>query len=163
MKIEIRPATSGDSDQWIRSRYELWPDCPPERPCLEVAKILASPGVVALAIIDQDVAGFVEASVRSDHVEGTAASPVPYLEGWYVRAAYRGHGIGRALLSFIKQWVMSKGFAELASDAELQNDPSIRLHAMLGFKEVGRSVNFVKLLSMKIAESGNTDNHGDAQ
>ena len=87
--------------------------------------------------------------MRSDHVEGTASSPVPYLEGWYVRAAYRGHGVGRALLSFIEQWAVSRGYAELASDAELQNDHGIRLHAMLGFREAGRSVHFVKILKNK--------------
>jgi len=129
-------------------RCELWPDCVPERHGLEMAEILAGPGVVALALVDQAVAGFAEVSVRSDHVEGTAASPVPYLEGWYVRAAWRGRGVGRALLSYVEQWAVSKGYSELASDAEIQNDRSIRLHAMFGFNEVGRSVHFVKNLRM---------------
>lgn len=31
-------------------------------------------------------------SIRADHVEGASITPVPYLEGWYVAAAYRGRG-----------------------------------------------------------------------
>jgi aminoglycoside 6'-N-acetyltransferase I len=56
------------------------------------------------------------------------------------------------LISFVEQWATSEGFSELASDAELQNSHSIALHATLGFREVGRSVHFVKTLKAEIAE-----------
>jgi aminoglycoside 6'-N-acetyltransferase I len=111
-----------------------------------VAQILSSPGIVALAFVDEEPGGFAEVSVRTDHVEGTVCSPVPYLEGRYVRSVHRGLGVGCALISFVEQWATSEGFSELASDAELQNSHSIALHATLGFQEVGRSVHFVKTL-----------------
>lgn len=147
MKTTIRAADTSDHEAWTQLRFELWPDCPRERHHLEITQILSSPGLVALAFTDEEAVGFAEVSVRSDHVEGTACSPVPYLEGWYVRSAHRGHGIGRALLSFVEKWAASQGFSELASDAELHNSHSISLHSTLGFREVGRSVHFVKTLN----------------
>jgi aminoglycoside 6'-N-acetyltransferase I len=125
-------------------RFELWPDCPPERHRLEVAQILTSRGIVALAFMNEEPAGFAEVSVRGDHVEGTQSSPVPYLEAWYVRSAHRRRGVGRALIAFVERWAGLEGFSKLASDAELNNSHSIALHSRLGFREVGRSVHFVK-------------------
>ena len=146
MNIEIRAAAPDDRDAWTRLRFELWPDCPPERHKLEVTQLLAGAGIVALAFVDDELAGFAEVSVRSDHVDGTVHSPVAYLEGWFVRPAKRGCGVGRALIAFAEQWAISKGFSELASDAELENSQSIAVHAVLGFREVGRNVHFVKNL-----------------
>ncbi|KAB2919881.1 MAG: GNAT family N-acetyltransferase [Dechloromonas sp.] len=149
MKIEVRTATHEDREHWVRLRSELWPHCPAARHRLEVDSLLAGFGVVALALVDGEPAGFAEISVRSDYVEGTASSPVPYLEGWFVRSALRRRGVGRALLSFCEHWAIAKGYIELASDAEIQNSESIRLHELLGFKEAGRSVHFVKKLEEK--------------
>jgi aminoglycoside 6'-N-acetyltransferase I len=56
------------------------------------------------------------------------------------------------LISFVEQWAISSGFSELASDVALQNSHSIALHATLGFREVGRSVHFVKTLEAEIAK-----------
>ncbi len=154
MNIKIRAAAPDDRDEWTRLRFELWPDCPPERHGLEVTQILSGTGIVALAFVEDELAGFAELSVRSDHVEGTAFSPVAYLEGWFVRPPHRGRGVGRALIRFAEQWAISKGFSELASDAELQNSRSIALHTGLGFREVGRSVHFVKSLKVENAEPG---------
>lgn len=142
--FKINQATATDREEWIAMRHELWPDCPLDRHRLEVDQLLAGTGVIALAWVDGAAAGFAEVSIRNDHVEGTSSAPVPYLEGWYVREAHRGAGIGRALIDFVEQWGRSRGFAELASDAELDNTLSIKLHARLGFREVGRTVHFVK-------------------
>lgn len=146
-RIEISPATAADREEWIAMRYELWPDCPRERHQLEIDQLLVGTGVVALAWVGGAAAGFAEVSIRADHVEGTSIAPVPYLEGWYVREAHRGSGVGRALIHFVEQWARSRGFSELASDAELENTLSITLHAQLGFREIGRSVHFVKRIT----------------
>jgi aminoglycoside 6'-N-acetyltransferase I len=153
MNIAIRTAAPDDRDEWMRLRFELWPHCPPERHELEVTQALSGAGIVALGFVDDELAGFAEVSVRSDHVEGTACSPVAYLEGWFVRPAHRGRGVGRALITFAELWAISRSFSELASDAELQNSRSIALHATLGFREVGRSVHFVKGLKVNAVET----------
>jgi aminoglycoside 6'-N-acetyltransferase I len=147
MNATLRIAKAGDRTGWEQLRSRLWPECPLERHRLEIEQLLAGSGVVALANVGKELVGFAEVSVRVDHVEGTTSSPVAYLEGWYVAEKFRGQGIGRALLAFAEKWAVGRGFQELASDAELVNAYSIRLHKTAGFREVGRSVHFVKSLS----------------
>ena len=110
-------------------------------------QLLESAGVVFFADEGQgNLIGFAECSVRQDHVEGVSISPVPYLEGWFVAEAFRKQGIGRALMDAVEAWAVERGFTELASDAEVENGPSIQLHQQLGFVEVGRNVAFLKVL-----------------
>lgn len=143
-----RTAQESDRADWIQLRYELWPHCPIERHDLEIQQLLKSDGIVAVAELDGTLAGFAEVSIRHDHVEGTRTSPVPYLEGWFVNDTYRNLGIGRGLLDFVERWAIARGFDELASDAELENEHGINLHTKLGFTEVGRTVHFVKPLHL---------------
>ena len=89
--------------------------------------------------------GFIELSVRN-RVDGTMSPRVGYVEGWYVDADVRGKGIGRALIARAEAWAKEMGFTELASDAELENEDSIRAHGALGFRETFRLVHFVKSL-----------------
>ena len=149
MNATLRIAKPEDRKGWEQLRSQLWPECPLERHRLEIEQLLAGSGVVALASAGKELVGFVEVSMRVDHVEGTTSAPVAYLEGWYVAEKFRGQGIGRALLAFAEKWAADQGFQELASDAELANTHSIRLHKIAGFQEVGRSVHFVKSLSRK--------------
>ncbi|MFO1499572.1 MAG: GNAT family N-acetyltransferase [Verrucomicrobiota bacterium] len=146
MSIRIRAAAQNDANAWTQMRAELWPDCPAARHELEVKQLLQSPGLVIVAEADGELVGFAEISVRVDHVEGTAAAPVPYLEGWYVKTAWRGRSIGRELIRFAENWAYGNGYRELASDAELEHADSIGAHVALGFREVGRNVHFVKAL-----------------
>ena len=146
IQFQISPARPEDFAAWAELRYSLWPDCPPERHALEIQQLLASEGLVALARAGNEIVGFAEVSIRRDHVDGTTITPVPYLEGWFVAETRRGQGIGRALLTFVENWSLTQGYSELASDAELQNTQSITLHTQLGFREVARTVHFVKPL-----------------
>ena len=147
MNATLRIAKPEDRTGWEQLRFQLWPECPLERHRLEIEQLLAGSGVVALASVGKELVGFAEVSTRVDHVEGTTSAPVAYLEGWYVAEKFRGQGIGRALLAFAEKWAADHGIQELASDAELTNADSIRLHKTAGFREVGRSVHFVKSLS----------------
>ena len=89
--------------------------------------------------------GFLELSLRS-YAEGTGDSPVPYVEGWFVRADARGKGAGKALMEKAMDWSSSRGFADFASDTDLSNEGSIRAHRTVGFKEVGRQVALLRPL-----------------
>jgi aminoglycoside 6'-N-acetyltransferase I len=149
LQVTYRTALETDRLEWIKLRHELWPDCPIDRHDLEIEQLLKSEGIVAVVEIDGSLAGFAEVSLRNDHVEGTRASPVPYLEGWFVAPAHRRRGIGRGLLDFVEQWAIARGFNELASDAEIENRQGVTLHTKLGFAEVGRTVHFVKPLRAK--------------
>lgn len=146
MLADYRIAKFSDQPDWINLRCELWPNCSVERHQLEVEQLLKADGVVVVADVGGSLVGFAEVSIRQDHVEGTHAVPVPYLEGWFVQKKHRSMGIGRGLLAFVERWAVDRGFDEIASDAEIDNLRSIDLHSKLGFTEVGRTVHFVKRL-----------------
>jgi aminoglycoside 6'-N-acetyltransferase I len=129
-------------------RQALWPDCPEERHKLEMEELSHTDGVVLVAEDEgPGVCGFAEVSIRHDHVDGTSAVPVPYLEGWFVEGEFRGRGVGRQLMSAVEQWAREHGFSELASDAELENPEGIRAHIACGFKEACRAVHFIKRIA----------------
>lgn len=143
--FRIRAATNEDDEAWTRLRSALWPDCSRERLDLERELYRRSPGVVALAVDEADHAfGFAEVSIRREHVTGSRGDVVPYLEGWYVHDAWRGKKVGRSLIDFVSNWARSAGYAELASDAETENVLSQLVHQRLGFREVDRTVSFIK-------------------
>ncbi|MCP4756688.1 MAG: GNAT family N-acetyltransferase, partial [Proteobacteria bacterium] len=58
----------------------------------------------------------------------------------------QGIGIGKALIKAAEDFALKMGFNELASDAELTNEHSIAIHKKIGFKEVSRTVHFVKTI-----------------
>jgi aminoglycoside 6'-N-acetyltransferase I len=60
--------------------------------------------------------------------------------------SHRRKGIGRALIQSAESWASGAGFSELASDAECDNHDAVHVHKALGFREVGRSVQFVRRL-----------------
>jgi aminoglycoside 6'-N-acetyltransferase I len=131
-------------------RRLLWPHCPDAKHELEIAQLEKSGGVVFVAEdASSNLIGFAEVSLRQDHVDGASICPVPYLEGWFVAAAFRKQGIGRGLVEAVEQWSIARGYIELASDAELENTESIRLHQLLGFSEVDRNVSFLKKLGRR--------------
>lgn len=143
----IRAATKMDFAEWRRMRAALWPDCPDEMHDLEMAEQIHS-NEFAVFIYQRgsgSLGGFVELSVRK-RVDGTVSPQVGYVEGWYVDPDLRGKGIGRRLIAEAEEWAKQMGFTELASDAELENERSIRAHGALGFRETFRLVHFVKLL-----------------
>jgi len=145
--INIRKVESSDRDSWIGMRKALWPECPDSRHELEIDQILSSNGIVLIAeSSSHDLVGFVEISLRRDHVEGTNTTPIPYLEAWYVDPTFRGQGIGKALIRQAESFALQTGFKQLASDAEVDNYTSIEIYRHLGFREVGRTVHFVRSL-----------------
>ena len=85
-------------------------------------------------------AGFAQCQLRYDYVEGTASSPVGYLEGIFVREDFRNRGIAKALLRACEAWAKEKNCSEFASDCELNNVSSLRFHLAMGFEEVNRVI-----------------------
>jgi len=95
---------------------------------------------------DGNPIGLAEAAIRSDHVNGTSASPVAFLEGLYVLPEQRRQGVARSLVLRVEHWASTSGCHELASDALLDNTRSHAMHTRLGFEETERVVFFVKAL-----------------
>jgi aminoglycoside 6'-N-acetyltransferase I len=139
--------TPGYEAEWLRMRQILWPDCSPEMHRVEMAERKGTGSVIFVYRRDHSkLGGFIEVSLR-DRVDGSLSARVGYVEGWYVDEDLRGHGVGRQLIAAAETWAKSKGLTELASDAELPNEDSIRAHYALGFKETFRLVHFIKTIS----------------
>jgi len=104
------------------------------------------PLVILVAESEGQVIGFVEVGLRS-HADGCDTRfPVGFIEGWYVEPPYQRRGVGRALISAAEEWARSQGARELASDTWVDEAPSERAHAAVGFEVVDRCVHFRKAL-----------------
>lgn len=90
---------------------------------------------------------WISLSLRHDYVEGCQYSPVAYLEGIFISPNYRSQGIAEELLHFAQGWAKSRGISQLGSDAELDNLLSQNFHIKHGFREVSRTVHYVRDLN----------------
>ncbi|HXU32271.1 MAG TPA: aminoglycoside 6'-N-acetyltransferase [Thermoanaerobaculia bacterium] len=126
-------------------RLALWPEGGEAEHLAEMEAFLEEPERYAqfIAVAESGAAlGFVEASLRTDYVNGTESSPVAFLEGLYVEPTARRQGTARALVQAVVAWAKSRGCSELASDTQLENVESQAMHARLGFVETERVVYF---------------------
>ncbi|MEM9582430.1 MAG: aminoglycoside 6'-N-acetyltransferase [Pseudomonadota bacterium] len=148
--MNVRVATSGDLQVWVRLRGALWNDTSDKRHAVEAEDILAASPDSAIAFLaftaTGEPCGFAEATMRSDHVNGCDSSPVAFLEGIYVQPEHRAALIGQALLDAVEAWARAQGSAELGSDADIDNLASHGFHIATGFEETQRTVFFRKRL-----------------
>lgn len=146
--IKILPLTAADAD-WLQLRRALWPETSVRDHKDEMHDFIADRGRYAQFIartVAGDALGFVEASIRTDYVNGTESSPVAFLEGLYVKPRARRQGVARKLVSAVERWARDVGCRELASDALLRNRASHAMHLKFGFAETERVVYFNKRL-----------------
>jgi aminoglycoside 6'-N-acetyltransferase I len=132
---------------WRQMRQALWPEMTKEENLSETEAMLAAESrfFIRVALDAQSrAAGFAEAAVRTDSVNGCTTSPVVFLEGIYVEPVLRRQGIARSLVSAVEEWGRKVGCRELASDALLENTSSHSMHRRLGFEETERVVYFRK-------------------
>jgi aminoglycoside 6'-N-acetyltransferase I len=135
---------------WLSLRKALWPQSTREEHLSEMSSFLSSPERYAQFVAYSslgDAVGLVEASVRSDYVNGAESSPVAFLEGIYVVPQARRKGIAAGLVAAVTGWALEVGCRELASDALLENPVSHAVHRALGFQETERVVFFRRVLS----------------
>ena len=145
----VRPVEISDRLDWLRMRYSLWPRANPPHE-MEVDLFfrgeVPEPEVVFVAEIDGQLRGFAEFSTRA-YAEGCETGRVGYVEGWYVDPECRGKGVGRALVEAGEGWARDRGYKEFASDAELENHLSAKVHKRIGFEEAGQIRCFRKALT----------------
>ena len=149
--METRPIEQSDATEWLRMRLALFTDAMPEEEADEIGRFLSgavSPTLHAAFVcprLDGGLCGFVEVSIRP-YADGCDTDNVGYLEAWYVDADARGRGVGRALVMAAEGWAYAQGCREMASDTDLTNFDSQASHARLGFEEVGRIVQYCKVI-----------------
>ena len=132
---------------WVAMRHCLWPQTSEAGHQVEARAWIEQGNFIRLAIHpDGRVAGFAEAAMRADYVNGCETSPVAFLEGIYVEPWGRRQGAARALVKAAEHWALERGCREFASDALLENEMSHLMHRALGFAETERVVFFRRWL-----------------
>lgn len=123
---------------------EFWPESSFDEEYKYALMILNSNKKTAfLYKISEQYVGFIYLTLRSDFVEGATQNPVGYVEAIYLKPDFRRKGIGKVLLEKGESWARLKGCTQLASDAEITNENSIRFHKKSGFTEANRVVCFI--------------------
>lgn len=137
--IAIRKLGPEDRHAWLSLRKLLWPDSEDDEALTWATR---SDAATLLAESAEDgVIGFAEVGVRL-YADGCDTSPVAFLEGWYVEAAYRGNDVGRRLVQAAAEWAKQSGLQELASDSLLKDSAAYAAHIHVGFEEIERSIKY---------------------
>jgi len=147
-QLSVRPVIEADLSEWFRLRRKLWDATSDDDHQAEMLDILdhAETQLVLVAEADEGkLAGFLEASIRP-FVEDCESDNVGYLEGWFIDPDYRRLGLVSALVAAAEEWARSHGATEMASDAEIGNEPSLSAHLKLGYEETSRLVHLRKEL-----------------
>ena len=145
--MQITPPRGSADTAWLALRLALWPEASEAEHFAGMADAISRRHFVGLAVASGGSAlGFVEASKRTDYVNGTSGSPVAFLEGLYVVPDARRQGVARALVESVVKWALDEGCTELASDALIENHTGQAVHRALGFKETERVVYFLRAL-----------------
>ena len=143
----IRKAEMSDLPVLTGLALELWPDNAADKMYYDLGKIMmAGESVFFLAYEGETAVGHAQCQLRHDFVEGTDTSPVGYLEGLYVKEAFRQQGIATQLLKACENWAKSEGCMEFASKCQIGDESGLDFHLKLGFKEASRIICFAKTL-----------------
>jgi aminoglycoside 6'-N-acetyltransferase I len=145
--MTLERVTGATLASWVALRSELWPHESKADLEQQARDVLRREAVAFLLRDDSGaVIAMAEATVRHDYVNGCSTSPVAFLEGIYVRPAWRRRGAARQLCRAVEAWGRERGCREFASDALIDNEASHRMHEALGFAERERVVYFCKPL-----------------
>ncbi len=147
MAVQIRAYRDDDWPAWLRLSLALFHEHSADdlEPGMRDHRARSDAEVFLAEREDGSVAGFVEVGARP-YADGCDTSPVGYIEAWYVDPDARRKGYGRALLAAAENWARSRGYREIASDAQLNNEISYEAHRRAGYTEVDRIIQFRKAL-----------------
>ena len=113
----VREIRLEDAAEWLAMRRELWPDGDDHD--VEIAAFFAGsleePEAVLVAEDDGVLIGVAELSLRGD-VAGLEGKLTGYVEGLFVRPAFRGRGFALQLLRASQDWARGRGCVAFASD-----------------------------------------------
>ena len=139
--------SEGNLNALTEMTIELWPECHFEEEKSNWKQLIGKPiHFVELAKINDVYIGFIHVSVRYEFVEGSDFEAIAYLEGIYVKPAYRKVRAANQMLTHAEKWSRMQGLKQIASDTEITNLVSQNFHKNTGFTELNRIVCFIKSL-----------------
>jgi aminoglycoside 6'-N-acetyltransferase I len=143
----IRQMTDADLAAWAEMRCALWPEDSEAAHRAAIAKLLGRGNAWGLVAETEagTAVGFAEVALRP-YANGCESEPVPFLEGIWVREAFRRRGVAARLLAHIERFLALHGYREIGSDTPLDNVSSQAAHRAWGFSETERVVYFRKVI-----------------
>lgn len=145
--IAVRRLTASDRAGWLAMRIALYTEADPDTRVAELVqeidRMLARDDWAAFGAEapDGELVGLIELFERNV-AESCESSPVSYIEGLWVAAAWRRRGLARRLVEAARDWARSRGRTEMASDVQIANLVSQAVHRRLGFAETERLVTY---------------------
>lgn len=144
--MQIRTPNAADFEAWQTLRRQLWDFVTEADNRAHFAGYQAGEHLILLAESDGAAIGFLEASIRTDYVEGCETNRVGYIEGWFVAENYRLQNVGSQLVEAAESWARELACTEMASDCDMDNLTSLKAHLAVGYEEMGRNIHFKKNL-----------------
>jgi len=123
---------------------ELWNDITDETVKEITDEHLSGKEFIFLYERDNEIIGFINTSIRNDYVPGSTVDGVAYIEGIYVCKAYRRNQVAIQLVDHVIRYFKQRGFTEIGSDSEIENEVSYFWHKAIGFKEVERCIHYIR-------------------
>lgn len=143
----IKQAGNNDLETLAKLAVIMWKNHSINELISEFSEIMANGKSQFFLKYENDLPiGFAQCQLRYDYVEGTSTSPVGYLEGIFVKNAYRNKGYAKELLTECEAWAKKNGCHEFASDCEIDNVNSFQFHKAMNFAEANRIICFTKIL-----------------
>jgi GNAT superfamily N-acetyltransferase len=143
--INIIRASEDNINELSQMALDLWPENDLDDLKRDFEYIIGHlSDKVFLAEIGGEYIGFIHMSIRKDYVEGSASSPVGYIEGLFVKPEYRQKGAGTELYNAGVDWVKKKGCSEIGTDCTISNNVSFEFLVDMGFEEANRMICFIK-------------------
>jgi ribosomal protein S18 acetylase RimI-like enzyme len=112
-----------------------------------LAEIEAKEGVFYIAVINNEIAGFVTATITRQTPEdllGVIPSSIGRVTNLYVSALNRQKGLGTTLLQKAEEYVKSKGCDVINVEVFAPNEPAQSFYAKLGYQP--RKIDQIKKL-----------------
>jgi RimJ/RimL family protein N-acetyltransferase len=153
LEITIRPARPGDSCailDTVRSNanersYVLMEQYGKDEAAEQeyIAGIDRRKNLLLVAVAGNEVVGCM-AGLQADGGKRSESAHILHL-GLHLREAFRGRGIGSALLAHAMQWAAESGYKKLEASIFTTNQRSLHLFLNAGFVEEGVRVNRVRI------------------
>ncbi|GAB7017684.1 N-acetyltransferase family protein [Halostagnicola bangensis] len=138
----IEPATTADLDaivtHWVRlahdqREYGSYILAEQNRELMhEVLAAHSFDGRLLVARVDGTVAGFASFSIEAGSL--ALESTRGFLSNLYVRPAYRGQGIGTALLETVEEALVERGADDLILETMAENERARRFYRRAGYE-----------------------------
>ncbi|HEX9009910.1 MAG TPA: GNAT family N-acetyltransferase [Holophagaceae bacterium] len=142
--LTIRPARPGDADRLACLTGQLGYPAPPEAIQDRLDRLMAvEDQVVLVAEGDGEVVGWAQVGRGLTLESGAQAE----LVGLVVDEAWRGRGIGAALVAAAEDWARDRGLPRLRVRSNVTREATHRFYRNLGFEEAKRQVVFRKALA----------------